>query len=954
MTSSRPLRLAHMPFLILFAMAACLWISLPGRAQAQITMKLQAASVDGTNSGTARLGMHVQLTPIITGTNSTSVTWTLQGAGTLSTAGLYAAPTTMPSSTSVKVTAILTSSPSVTASYSFSLVNPVPYIGSVKPSGLPRGTSSVNIGGTGFVPGTSIRVNGSAVPTTYVSPTQVNAQITIATTASGSVSFTAFDPAPAGGTSAAVMATIANPGMTLQAVSADGTNTGTARLGLHVQLTPVVTGTTNTAVTWALQGAGTLSTSGLYTAPDAVGSSPNVTITATLVAYPTVTATYHFSLINPVPLLYWIKPTTLAATSNSLTVAGASIVPGATVLVNGSAVTTTYQSWNAVTAQINATAGQASSVSLVISNPAPGGGKSTAITLPIAVPKTTSVQPATLGTGSIPLTITGSNYTSSSVVFVNGEAVPTTYVSSTKLTATGFVAPWNTTSVQIGVGDSTAPTDVITVPVSNKTAVSYDAAARFSMQAAFGPRPDIVMHIQQVGFSTFLNEQFGQPVSSYPVQSVSSDLTKIQFTYNALNGNNLLRQRVAFALEEFITASIINGYIYPTAVPWQELMEKDAFANFRTLLNDVTLNNTMGNWLNLGNNWAPTNSALHPNQNYARELLQLFTIGPVKLNDDGSTVLDSTGKPTPTYNDSTILDLSRALTGWAMPPVDSSNFAALNTDFAIPLQAMDSRHDHGQKVLFGSTTLPAGQTITEDETAALNAVFNHPNVPPFISRLLIQHLVKSDPTPAYIERISKVFENDGTGVRGNLQAVVRAILLDTEARDGDDGTVASSDGHLQEPILYFLAVMSGLQTTPATTALVYAERGLGEYIWSPESVFSFYSPSFNIPGTSINAPEFQLYDANYLPQRSQILYSIIAGKETGFNSNYRQTSWLLQNFSTIPNLLDAVDHMFYHGTMPAATKQIIESYVASLPNPTDQQTQALYLALNSDMFQISH
>jgi Protein of unknown function (DUF1800) len=191
-------------------------------------------------------------------------------------------------------------------------------------------------------------------------------------------------------------------------------------------------------------------------------------------------------------------------------------------------------------------------------------------------------------------------------------------------------------------------------------------------------------------------------------------------------------------------------------------------------------------------------------------------------------------------------------------------------------------------------------------------------------------------------------------VRGNLQAVVRAILLDTEARAGDDGTVAEGDGHLQEPILYFLAVMNGLQDPPTTTALVYAERGLGEYIWNPESVFSFYSPSFNIPGTSINAPEFQLYDANYLPQRSQILYSIIAGKETGFNSNYRQTSWLMQNFSTIPNLLDAVDHMFFHGTMPAATKQLIESYVATLPNPTDQQTQALYLALNSDSFQISH
>lgn len=920
---------------------------------ANIGIKLNASSVDGNNAGTARLGMHVLVTPTVNGTTDNSVTWKLTGAGSLSNTGLYSAPVAMPANANASVTATLADNPAISATYNFSIVNPVPVISKVSPVALPRGTSTVLVGGSGFVSGTRVLVNGASVATTYVSDTQVNAQVSVASNTSG-LAIAASNPAPVGGVSSAVQVPVSDIGMTLNAASSDGTNTGTARLGLHVQVTPKITGTTDNKVTWGLNGAGTLSTSGLYTAPTTVGTNPDVTVTATLTDNPAVTASYKLTLINPVPALYTVTPTALSSMTNTISMTGASIVPGSMVLVNGSPVTTTYKSWNILAAQINASVGQSGALSVTIQNPSPGGGVSSPVSITVAVPKTLTVTPASLGTGITTITVTGSNFSSSSIVYVNNEPVPTTYVSSAKLTAAAFVAPWRTTPVPIGVGTAAGPDNVVTLPVVNQSTVSYDAASRFSLQAAFGPRPDVVAQIQQLGFTGFLNQQFAQPASTYPQQATSSDLTKIQFTYNALKGNNLLRQRVAFSLEEFITASIINGYIYPTAVPWQELMEKDAFGNFRNLMTDVTMNGTMGYWLNLGNNWSPLDATQHPNQNYARELMQLFTIGPVKLNDDGSTQLDANGKAIPSYDDSTVLDMSRALTGWALAPADSSAFTGLFTDFSIPMQANDSRHDHGQKTLFGNIVLPAGQDITTDRDAALNAIFNHPNVPPFVSRLLIQHLVKSDPSPAYIQRISKVFENDGTGVRGNLRAVVQAILLDEEARAGDEGTVAASDGHLQEPILYFMAVMSGLQTTPTTTALVYAERGLGEHIWSPESVFSFYSPSFNIPGTTINAPEFQLFDANYLPQRSQILYSILAGKETGFNATYQTTGWLMTHFSTIPNLLDAVNHVFFHGTMPAATQQVIENYVATLPNPTDQKVQALYLALNSDSFQISH
>ncbi|MFT4111473.1 DUF1800 family protein [Silvibacterium sp.] len=918
---------------------------------AAIGLTLQAQSAGGLNTGSVTMGLHMQLTPVVTGTTSTAVTYSLSGAGTLTSAGLYTAPASGTAGQSITVKAALTSDSSVTASYTFELLNPAPVLTKLSVSSLPKGTTTVLVAGSGFIPSTTVLVSGKAVATSYVSPYEVSAPVTVSTSG---VSIATYNAGPGGGTSSAIQVPLSGLSMTLNATSADGANTHTGRLGLHVQLTPVITGTTSTAVTWTLSGPGTISSAGLYTAPSANDTGQVATVTAALTSDPTTTATYAITLINPAPSVYSFTPTSLTSTSNTVSVVGAQMVPGTTVLINGSAVATTYVSWNKVTAVVPGTAGENTTLSMTVQNPSPGGGSTSAYSLPISVPGGLSVSPASLPINSSTITVTGTGFSSSSVVWVNSEAVPTTYVSATKLTATAFVPPWRTAAVTVGVGNATSASDTVSVPVVNQTAVTWDAAVRFSYQAAFGPRPDVVAQIQQEGFDTFLTQQFAQPVSTYPVESSSSDLTKIQFFYNALGGSNLLRQRVAFALEEFITASEIDGYIYPTVVPWQTLMEKDAFANFRTLMNDVTLNATMGYWLNLGNDFSPLNPAQHPNQNYAREFMQLFTIGPVMLNDDGSQVLDSNGKTIATYDTANVLDMSRALTGWANPANDSSATAALLMDFGLPLQANESRHDTGSKTLLGNVTLPAGQTITEDLKSALDTVFNHQNVPPFISKLLIQHLVKSDPSPEYIERISKVFENDGTGVRGNLQAVVRAILLDTEARAGDSDTVAASDGHLQEPILYFLAVMSGVQTTPTTTALVYTERSLGEHIWNPNSVFSFYQPTFDIPGTTINAPEFQLYDSNYLPQRSQVLYSVLEGTQLGFNKNYQTQSWLFSHFSNIPDLLDAVDHLFFHGTMPTATKSVIENYVASVPTLREQQVEALYLALNSDSFQISH
>ena len=926
------------------------------------TLKLTAYSIDGVNTGTCRLGRGVSVLTNVTGVSNTAVEWTLHGPGTLNSAGLYEAPQLMPSNTavSVTVTATLVAAPSVSTSYQFVLIHPLPAVATVSPSSVAKGSAAVPvvITGSGFDQQSVIQLNGVAVPTIYQSPVQLTAQVSLSSTASGVLPIVVANPTPGGGGGASNVMSVAvaaavQPTIKLTAYTIDGTNTGTDRLGRGASVVAAVSGTTNTTINWTLSGAGTLSSTGQYEAPATMPSNANVTVTATLASNPAVTSKYSLVLVNPVPFLTSISPTAVTGTSNVITLSCGNIVPGATVLVNGTAVPTTIVTPYKVTAVVPATPGQTTPDSLTIQNPAPGGGVSSAVSLTVTVPSSLTVSPATFGPGSLSMTVTGTDFTSATQVFVNGEAVPTTYVSATKLTASAFIPPWINTSVSVGVGGSGSPAVSITVPVSNKTAVTYDAAARFSMQAAYGPRPDIVAQIQNGGFQAFLTQQFAQPASVYPVP-VSENAPQLQFMTNALTANNLLRQRVAFAFEELFSVGLYEGNAGATGIPWQELMEKDAFGNFRTMMNDVTLNTTMGMWLNLANNYAATTANSHPNQNYARELLQLYTIGPVTLNDDGSEVTDSSGNPVPTYNDSTVMDLSRALTGWLLPPATNPRFVLANTDFSLPMNPVDQLHDHGQKTLFGSTNLPAGQNIQEDLKQALDTVFDHPNVPPFISKQLIQHLVKSDPSPAYIERISHVFENDGTGVRGNLQAVVSAILLDPEARAGDSGTVAASDGHLQEPMLYFFAVMNGLGTAPTTTNYVSAEGALGENLWLPESVFSYFSPSFLIPGTSTNAPEFQLYDGNLMVQRSQILYNIIKGTQYGFLPGPVQSGWLMSHFSSVPDLLNAINHIYYHGTMPAATTSAIESYCATIPDLYTQQLRAIYLALNTDTFQISH
>ena len=243
---------------------------------------------------------------------------------------------------------------------------------------------------------------------------------------------------------------------------------------------------------------------------------------------------------------------------------------------------------------------------------------------------------------------------------------------------------------------------------------------------------------------------------------------------------------------------------------YANLLATDAFSNWYTIMNDVTLSPAMGVYLNMFNSAKPTGTLI-ANENFARENMQLFNLGLDLINQDGTLQLDGNGNPIPAYTEAQVEAFSRAFTGWTSANPDGSTPTTLIglNNFYHQMVAVESQHDENPKTLLNGTTLPAGQTAEEDLAGALTNVFEHPNLPPFVCKQLIQHLVKSNPSPEYVSRVAAVFINDGANVRGDMQAVLTAIFTDPEARAGDTAQQAS-DGHLREPILYLTGVMRGL------------------------------------------------------------------------------------------------------------------------------------------------
>jgi uncharacterized protein (DUF1800 family) len=512
-----------------------------------------------------------------------------------------------------------------------------------------------------------------------------------------------------------------------------------------------------------------------------------------------------------------------------------------------------------------------------------------------------------------------------------------------------------------GTGSSAAP---VTTTTTTNQVVTPVAAARFLEQSTFGPTSASMSQLEQTGFTAFLNDQFTQPMSTYPdpastVTSLAS--TQQVFFTNALTGNDQLRQRVALALSEIWVTS--GNTIPPQGMaPYMRLLTQDAFANYRAIMFDVTLSPAMGRFLDMVNNDKPNVAAnTHANENYARELMQLFTLGLYLTNQDGSLQHDSSSNPIPTYDQNTVQSFARAFTGWTYPTVPPNTPQIHNPQSWLgPMVAFDSNHDTQPKTLLSGTTLSTGQTSLQDLNGALDNIFNHPNIAPFVAKQLIQHLVTSNPSPAYVKRVADVFvsgnfQSFGSGQRGDMQAVIAAILLDPEARRGDSTSTANpGDGHLREPILFIANLLRAFGATSDGAFPVGSASNMNQQPLFAPSVFNFFPPDFQIPGTTLLGPEFDLQTTAVTLVRINFVNSLVFGP-LGAGTTVDFTPWA--NIASDPNqLVDALNALLLHGALSTSARSSIITAVNAVPSGSTQNMlrakTAIYLIASSSQYQI--
>ncbi|HEY5328888.1 MAG TPA: DUF1800 domain-containing protein [Acidobacteriaceae bacterium] len=563
----------------------------------------------------------------------------------------------------------------------------------------------------------------------------------------------------------------------------------------------------------------------------------------------------------------------------------------------------------------------------------------------------------------------GSGFVPASAIQVGGNSVATTFVSATELQATIAVAS-GTATIAVDVSNpapGAAISSVVNAPVAVVLATA-STAARLLDQATFGPTIADIQHVQAVGINAYLTEQFAQPTSTLaqiPTNPLPAACTNTAYPCAesewwtvAITGPDQLRQRVAFAMSEMFVVSTqaIPGQAIPS---FHNALANDAFGNFRTMMNDVTLSTAMGAYLNMLNSAKPPTGQI-ANENYPRELMQLFTTGLYQLNQDGSLQLDGSGNPIPAYTQAQVQAFARAYTGWTYSPVGGGTppkFPAV-INWVDPMGLYEAQHDLTAKILLDGTTLPAGQNGTQDLKGALDNIFASQNVAPFVCMQLIQHLVTSTPSPAYVARISAVFADNGAGVRGDLKAVVRAILTDTEARAGD--TNSSFDGgHLREPVLFLTAMMRGLNFTNTDAngsyyGLSSQSTKLNEEPYRANSVFNFFPPDYVIPDSTLNAPEFGIENTATAVLRLSLADSIVNNKINGFNVDLSKTSALGAEAANPAALVDTLSMLLMHSQMPSGMRTTIINAITPLSNNAQRARVAIYLVITSSQYKVIH
>ncbi|PYJ11518.1 MAG: hypothetical protein DMF06_02450 [Verrucomicrobia bacterium] len=512
-----------------------------------------------------------------------------------------------------------------------------------------------------------------------------------------------------------------------------------------------------------------------------------------------------------------------------------------------------------------------------------------------------------------------------------------------------------------------APTPPPPLPSGTPTVAD---AGRFLSQATFGPTTALIATVQSQGFDAFLNDQFTAPPSSHLAFMDASGVNPPTITQTndawwtyAISAPDQLRQRVAFALSEILVVSNTTGNLgnQPGALPaYYDVLVNGAFGNFRQLLENITLNPAMGRYLDmLKNDKANTAGTRLPNENYAREIMQLFSIGLYHLNLDGSLTLSSVGLPIATYDQQAILGTAAVFTGWTYAQTTNPPVFNPPADWRNPMVNVVSHHSTDPKTILNGVLIPGGQTAAQDFATTLDTIFNHPNVGPFICRQLIQRLVTSNPSPGYLYRVTAVFNDNGQGVRGDLKAVVRAILLDYEARGSAKTTQGA--GHQREPVIRLTNLLRAFNATSmdGKFSVRNAFTNLGEEAMHSPTVFNFFTPDYERPGAiadaGLKSPEFEITTettavtvANYL---NTAIYSTLGPSTNRITLNLSAEQALAANPS---QLVDHLNSLLLANNMSTEMRNILVNAITQIPadNPTERAKTAVYLVINSPEFSI--
>ncbi len=483
-------------------------------------------------------------------------------------------------------------------------------------------------------------------------------------------------------------------------------------------------------------------------------------------------------------------------------------------------------------------------------------------------------------------------------------------------------------------------------------------AARFLTQASFGTKSvQEIAQVQEKGYALWLWEQFNtgttlhtsyldqqktRNVDDKGVARASEEMSYEAIWQQWLYGADQLRARMAFALSEIVVISNVAPDIRPYAMSsYMDMLNRNAFGNYRQLLKEVTLHPAMGYYLNMINSERDDpDTGAHPNENYAREVLQLFSIGLVKLNTDGTAQVDAAGKPLPSYDESVVQGFAKAFTGWSYP--NATGFDEADEEvpqaWTSPMKPFAAKHSPEPKKLLSGMVLSGGQSPEQDLEAAIDNIFNHPNVGPFIGRQLIQRLVTSNPSKAYISYVAGVFNNNGAGVRGDLRAVVSAILLYAEAR----AVPGANFGKQREPVIRLANFLRSLdaRSSSGRNAIHYlenADNGLGQSPLLAPSVFNYFSPNFRpagkIAAAGLTAPEFQITTETTVVGGLNFFANLFNNASYGYEEAELKLNYTrLESLASSPDALIAeLNALYFNYAMSSTLQTRMKTMLTALP-----------------------